>query len=247
MSPSQDRADPRPGRAPVGSEPGATLRATGLRKSFGPPERRRSVLNGVDLNLPAVSVTVVRADPEAGATTLVRCLGLTYRPEGGSLTWTTPSGEVDLATVDARTVAWVRRRLVVASDGDLVAPPRRTVRDVLDRALGAHRPNVEDAGDLLARAGLDTVANDAVGAASPRDRTLLATLVALARRPAVVLLDEPFTGLTPNAASTVGRMVTSARDEGAAVLLTEPTAAVNHRPLPVDHLYQLKQGRIGPQ
>jgi len=225
---------------------GVGLRAAGVRKGFVRAGRRTEVLDDVDLELGAGATIVVRAEPLAGATTLVRCLGASYRADAGQVLLTSPVGSVDLCRADGRTVAWVRRHLVAIGDSELIAPPRRSTRAVLERALRSSA-DATDATDarcehVLDRLGLATIADEAVGRLGAADRALLATAVALLRSAPVALLDEPFRGQAPDTVRALADLIDDERAGGAAVLV------VASRPVPdtltVDGTRSLSQGRI---
>lgn len=222
---------------------GVGLRAAGIRKGFPHAGRRTEVLAGVDLDLAPGTTTVVRAEPLAGATTLVRCLSASYRADGGGVLLSSSEASLDLCRADGRTIAWVRRHLVAIGDGELIAPPRRSARAVLERVLRSseERPGVR-CEDVLDRLGLTAVADEAVGRLGATDRALLSTAVALLRATPVVLLDEPFRGQAPDTVDALARLIDDERDSGAAVLV------VASRPVPdtlrVDGTRTLSEGRI---
>lgn len=224
---------------------GVGLRAEGVRKGFVRAGRRTEVLDDIDLELGAGATIVVRAEPLAGATTLVRCLGASYRADAGQVLLASPVGSVDLCRADGRTVAWVRRHLVAIGDGELIAPPRRSTRAVLERALRSSADATDARCDhVLDRLGLATIANEAVGRLGAADRALLATAVALLRSAPVALLDEPFRGQAPDTVRALADLIDAERASGAAVLV------VASRPVPdtlsVDGTRSLSQGRITP-
>lgn len=224
---------------------GVGLRAAGVRKGFPHAGRRTEVLDAVDLEIEPGTTTVVRVEPPGGATTLVRCLGASYRVDAGEVLLTSSDGSVDLCLAEGRTIAWIRRHLVALGDGELIAPPRRSARAVLARAL---RSNAAASGDrcddVLDHLGLAAIAGEAVGRLGASDRSLLATAVALLRSAPVVLLDEPFRAQDPEAVLALVDLIEGERASGAAILL------VASRPVPdtltVDGNSNLSQGRITP-
>lgn len=224
---------------------GVGLRAAGVRKGFRHAGRRTEVLDAVDLEVEPGATTVVIAEPLAGATTLVRCLGASYRADAGEVLLTSPHGSVDLCRADGRTIAWIRRHVVAIGDGELIAPPRRSARAVLERALRSNAGAPGDrCDDVLDRLGLTPISDEAVGRLGASDRALLATAVALLRSAPVVLLDEPFRAQAPETVRALADLVDDERASGAAVLL------VASRPVPdtltVDGVRSLSQGRITP-
>lgn len=63
-----------------GRTPSAAIRATGLRKSYG----GRTVLDGIDLHVPASSVFALLGPNGAGKTTTVRILSTLVAADGGT-------------------------------------------------------------------------------------------------------------------------------------------------------------------
>jgi alpha-D-ribose 1-methylphosphonate 5-triphosphate synthase subunit PhnL len=224
---------------------GVGLRAVGVRKGFRHAGRRTEVLAAVDLEIEPGTTTLVRVEPLGGATTVVRCLGASYRVDAGEVLLTSPDGSVDLCRAEGRTVAWIRRHVVAIGDGELIAPPRRSARAVLERALRSNAGAPADrCADVLSRLGLAAIADEAVGRLGASDRALLATAVALLRSAPVVLLDEPFRAQAPETVRALADLIDDERASGAAVLL------VASRPVPdtltVDGVRSLSQGRITP-
>ncbi|MDY7100810.1 MAG: ATP-binding cassette domain-containing protein [Actinomycetota bacterium] len=171
------------------------LTVTGLTKAFaGGP-----VLRDVELVARGGSVVTVTGPPGSGTTTLARCLTGTYRPDAGSVAIgadTPPAsanghGEpVDLATADARTVAWARRHHVAALDGPLAVPPRRPAASAVARLTGLDE---SAATVVLDRAGAAHLAATPVGRLRGEERRRVALAAALGGTAPIVVLDDPGT------------------------------------------------------
>ena len=122
--------------------------------SFRYPDTERTVLDDVNLELPAGSVVALVGDNGAGKTTLVKLLTGMYRPTNGRIALDgVPLGEVDLGDWRAQTSAafqdFARLELLLRESvgvGDLHHVDEAAwVSGALERAGG---------GDLIGRAGL---------------------------------------------------------------------------------------------
>ena len=184
------------------------LEASGLTRAFGP----RRVLRGVDLTLQRSEVLAVVGPNGAGKTTLLRLLAGLMRPTSG-------------------TVRILGRR-VVSSDADSRRPigllshqsllyDDLSVRENLlftARLHGMAHP-AEAADAMLAAVGLSERAGE-----SPRrlSRGLLqraAIARALIHEPALVLLDEPFTGLDAPSSDKLRRLLRDTLGGGRGVVV----------------------------
>ncbi|HEX3552356.1 MAG TPA: ABC transporter ATP-binding protein [Thermoanaerobaculia bacterium] len=180
------------------SEP--LLEVRGLRKAYSlrrPFGARRSVaaLTGVDLAIGAGSRLALAGRSGSGKSTLVRCLALLETPDAGEIRL----GGQDLASLPRRRRAAFRPRLqLVFQDPAAALNPRFSALDAVEepmrlQGLGDRR---ERALELMARVGLPAeLAGRPVPRLSGGQKRRLLLARALATRPAVLLLDEPFTGL----------------------------------------------------
>lgn len=183
------------------------IAAAGLERRFG----SFRVLRGLDLSVPRASVMALFGPNGAGKTTLLRILaGLTSPTRGSVAILGRP------APVDART----RGRIGVVSHetflyGDL------TARENL--AYYARLYGVGDIGRidrLIERVGLARFADRRARAFSRGMAQRLALARAILHEPDLLLLDEPFTGLDPQGAEVLSRMLHEERSRGTTIILT---------------------------
>ncbi|MDX3530109.1 ATP-binding cassette domain-containing protein [Streptomyces sp. ID05-39B] len=181
----------------------------GLEKRFG----QVRALRGLDLAVPEGTVCGVLGRNGAGKTTAVRLLTTLLRPDGGS---------ARIAGHDlVREAAAVRRVIGVTGqdttvDGDLTGRQNLRLFARLHRVRGpAGRTDA-----LLERFGLTEAADRAASGYSGGMRRRLDLAASLVRRPRVLFLDEPTTGLDPASRGEVWAVVRELRDEGTTVLLT---------------------------
>ncbi|MBW8873937.1 MAG: ABC transporter ATP-binding protein [Acidobacteria bacterium] len=180
------------------SEP--LLEARGLRKTYTlrrPFGARQAVaaLAGVDLAVDAGSRLALAGRSGSGKSTLVRCLALLEASDGGEIRL----GGQDLASLPRRRRAAFRPRLqLVFQDPAAALNPRFSALDTVEEPMRLQgvKDRRERALELMAQVGLPAaLASRPVPRLSGGQKRRLLLARALATRPAVLLLDEPFTGL----------------------------------------------------
>ncbi|GAB6936888.1 ABC transporter ATP-binding protein [Isoptericola variabilis] len=191
------------------STSGPAIRVQGVEKSFG----ELHVLRGVDLDVAPGSIFALLGSNGAGKTTLVRILSTLLKADAGT------------ATVHGYDVAAkpgdVRRSISLT--GQFAAVDEvLTGRENL--VLVAKLRHLPDAGaiadDLLARFSLTEAGDRRAGTYSGGMRRRLDIAMSLIGDPPIVFLDEPTTGLDPQARIDVWKTVKSLADNGTTVLLT---------------------------
>lgn len=168
----------------------------------------------------------------AGKTTLLRLAASLARPSSGVLRYQgAPAREAFPA---AR--GWIG----FASHHSLLYP-ELTVRENLEFHRRLHRAET-DLGDLLARHGLLAVADTPARWLS-RGTAQRATLArALLHAPALLLLDEPFSGLDAAAGERLSERIREARERGAALIAA--THDVGRGLAIADRFIVLRRGRV---
>ena len=157
----------------------------GVRASYGPLE----VLHGIDLSVPEGSVLAVVGPSGSGKTTLLRCIGGFEHPT---------AGEVVIGGVPVTGQRWVppHKRSIgyVSQDGALF--PHLSVGANVGFGLPRAERTDERIADLLTTVNLDpSLARRRPDQLSGGQQQRVSLARALARRPAVMLLDEPFSAL----------------------------------------------------
>ncbi|MFE7140512.1 ATP-binding cassette domain-containing protein [Streptomyces sp. NPDC057644] len=189
----------------------AAIRAEGLTKRFG----KKQALAGVDLDAAPGTVLGVLGPNGAGKTTTVRVLSTLLRPDSGRA-WM--AGHDVLADPEA-----VRRDLGLSGQYAAV-DEKLTGREnlyLVARLYGFGRHAARRrAGQLLAGFDLEDAADLPSGTYSGGMRRRLDLAGALVARPAVVVLDEPTTGLDPRGRADTWQAVRDLVAEGTTVLLT---------------------------
>lgn len=170
-------------------------------------------MRGLDLAVTPGTVCGILGPNGAGKTTAVRLLTTLLRPDAGS---------ARVAGHDlVREPEAVRRAIAVtgqhaSADGDLTG--RQNLR--LFARLHRVRGPAERAAELLDRFGLTEAADRAASTYSGGMRRRLDLAASLIRRPEVLFLDEPTTGLDPASRNLIWEAVRELTADGTTVLLT---------------------------
>ncbi|MEU8987579.1 ATP-binding cassette domain-containing protein [Streptomyces sp. NPDC048558] len=181
----------------------------GLEKRFGEVH----ALRGLDLAVAQGTVCGLLGPNGAGKTTAIRLLTTLLRPDAGS---------ARVAGHDLlRDPAAVRRSIGVTGqyasvDGDLTGRENLRLFARLHRVRGP----AERAGELLDRFGLTEAADRQASTYSGGMRRRLDLAASLVRRPDVLFLDEPTTGLDPASRNRIWDAVRELTSDGTTVLLT---------------------------
>ena len=211
--------------------PVPAIRITGLSKSFG----ELAVLRGVDLDIAPGSIVALLGSNGAGKTTLVKILATLLRADAGRAT----VNGFDVAAEPAE----VRRSISLtgqfaAVDGILTG---RENLVLMARLRHLDRPGAV-ADDLLDRFSLTEAGGRRVASWSGGMRRRLDIAMSLIGSPAVVFLDEPTTGLDPEARRDVWASIRQLARDGSTVLLT--TQHLEEAEQLADRIAILHEGRI---
>ncbi len=215
--------------APVTDRPAIHVR--GLVKSY----KKLSVLRGVDFDVARGSIFALLGSNGAGKTTIVRILSTLLSLDAGTAT----VEGFDVATEPAN----VRESISLTGQFaavDEVLTGRENLQ-LVARLRHLPKPG-QVADDLLARFDLVDAAGRKVATYSGGMRRRLDIAMSLIGRPAVIFLDEPTTGLDPEARAEVWRVIRELADHGTTVLLT--TQHLEEAEKLADRIAILHQGRI---
>jgi ABC-type cobalamin/Fe3+-siderophores transport system ATPase subunit len=217
-----------------------TARLRGSALDVGYDNRR--VVEGVDINIPDGSFTVIVGPNACGKSTLLRALARLLRPSAGAV------------TLDGKEIHQIPSKEVARSLGLLpqtsVAPDGITVTDLVARGRYPHQ-------SLLSRWSRDderavTEAMEATGVTSLKNRLLdelsggqrqrVWIAMALAQETPILLLDEPTTFLDIAHQVELLDLIEDLRAEGRTVVAV--LHELNHAARYASHLIAMRDGRI---
>ncbi len=196
----------------------AMFRVAGLEKSFGPIR----VLNNVELELHAGTVTVLMGANGAGKSTLVKIMSGVYARGGGMMEL---AGQ---AYAPASPAEAIRAGVVTVhqniNDG-VVAALDVATNLTMDRLSGKGAPlffnprRVQREAQAVAdRLGLQVDMAASISDLSLADRQMVAIARAMAHEPKVMVLDEPTSSLSSAEANRLFSVIDRLREHGVAIL-----------------------------
>lgn len=204
------------------------VRVVGMRKRYGANE----ALRGVDFTLQAGEIFGLLGPNGAGKTTTLECVLGLREPDAGT---------VEICGLDARRFPReVKSRIGVALQATALQD-KITPREALD-LFGAFYPDPEPSLRLLERFDLVAKADAAFETLSGGQRQRLALALAFVHRPEVVILDEPSTGLDPQARHELHAEIRRMKREGYTVLLS--THQLDEAAALCDRVAIIDRGRI---
>ncbi len=213
----------------------ALLQATDLVKVY----RGRTVVEGVHLSVDRGEIVGLLGPNGAGKTTSFYMIVGLVRPNAGQITF----GGEEIT----RLPMYKRARMGL---GYLAQEPsifrKLTVEEnvmailqTLDMSPTQRRSRVEE---LLTDLGLLKVAKQPAYTLSGGERRKLEISRALVRNPAILMLDEPFSGVDPLSVSDIQGIVRGLRDRGLGILITDHS--VRETLAVVDRAYLLYEGKV---
>jgi ABC-2 type transport system ATP-binding protein len=207
---------------------GAALRLRGLRKAYGDVV----AVDGIDLDAAAGECFALLGPNGAGKTTTIEiCEGLL----------TADAGTVELVGLSwASDARRLRQRLGVQLQETQLAD-KLTVEETLRlfRSFYERGPAVED---VIAIVQLDEKKRSRVGQLSGGQKQRLAIACALVGDPELLFLDEPTTGLDPQARRQVWQLIEQFKAEGRSVILT--THYMDEAERLSDHVAIMDHGKV---
>jgi ABC-2 type transport system ATP-binding protein len=209
----------------------AAIEVRGLEKSY----KDVSVLRGVDFDVRAGSILALLGSNGAGKTTVIRILSTLLKADAGT------------ASVNGFDVA---RRSADVRESISLTGQFAAVDEILtgreNLVLVAKLRHLKDPGrhadDLLARFSLTDAGARKVSAYSGGMRRRLDIAMSMIGTPRVIFLDEPTTGLDPQARIEVWQAVKKLAASGTTVLLT--TQYLDEAEQLADRIAILHEGRI---
>ncbi|MCU6711372.1 ATP-binding cassette domain-containing protein [Paenibacillus sp. J5C_2022] len=207
------------------------IEVKGLRKSY----KNTEVLKGVDFNVKRGEIFALLGSNGAGKTTTVRILTTLLKQDGGT------------ATVNGFDVAskpdHVRQSISLTGQFAAVDEIMNGRENLIMIAKLRHLDHPRQvADDLLRRFGLTDASERRVSTYSGGMRRRLDIALSLVGHPQIIFLDEPTTGLDPEARIETWKIVKELADGGTTVLLT--TQYLEEAEQLADRIAILHEGRI---
>jgi len=187
-------------------ENGLMMRVTGLKKYYGEVH----AVDGISFAIPRASVFTILGPNGAGKTTTLEILEGIREPDAGEI-------EVFGARLKRVDRATKERMGVLLQDGNF--EPYLRVKEVV-QLFAAFFPSALPIDDVLARVALQEKANAMIKTLSGGQRQRLAVGIALVNDPELIFLDEPTTGLDPQARRNMWSIVTDLKEQGKTIILT---------------------------
>jgi ABC-2 type transport system ATP-binding protein len=208
-----------------------SIQVKDLQKSY----KKLNVLKGVHFTVDHGSIFALLGSNGAGKTTIVKILTTLLKQDGG----TAIVNGFDVASKPDN----VRQSLSLTGQFAAVDEILTGQENLIMIARLRHLKNPRQvADDLLKRFGLTDAANRRVSTYSGGMRRRLDLAMSLVGKPQIIFLDEPTTGLDPEARIEVWKVVKELADGGRTVFLT--TQNLEEAEQLADHIAILHEGKI---
>lgn len=211
--------------------PSKSIQVKGLHKSY----KQLQVLKGVDFEVEEGSIFALLGSNGAGKTTVVKILTTLLNQDGGTAT----VNGFDVASKPENVRQAISLTGQFAAVDEILTGRENLIMIAKLRYLKNPR---QIADDLLQRFGLTDAADRRASTYSGGMRRRLDIALSLVGNPKIIFLDEPTTGLDPEARIEVWKIVKELADGGTTVLLT--TQYLEEAEQLADRIAILHEGRI---
>ena len=187
------------------------LRIKGLSKRYRTGD---VALKGIDLEVPDGQVMALIGPSGAGKSTVIRCINRLVEPTSGSAAL----NGVDVVTLGSADLRRVRRRMGMIFQEYALVERLSVMENVLTGRLGYvafwqswlrrfPQADIDEAFRLLARVGLDHMADKRADELSGGQRQRVGICRALIQNPELLLVDEPTASLDPKTSRQIMRLI----------------------------------------
>jgi ABC-2 type transport system ATP-binding protein len=216
----------RPVASPTAGGP--VIQATDLRKQYG----ELAAVDGVTFEVAAGEIFGLLGPNGAGKTTTVEMLEGLRKPDGG---------EARVLGLDVSRQAGALKERIGVQLQTAALYPELTVVEVIDLFRSFYRRTLPT-DQLIEWLGLGERRTALTKVLSGGQRQRLSVALALVNDPELVFLDEPTTGMDPQARRSLWDLISSLRDRGTSVLLT--THYMDEAEQLCDHIGIMDHGKI---
>ena len=187
------------------------LRIRGLTKRYRTGDL---ALRGIDLDMPDGEVMALIGPSGAGKSTVIRCINRLVEPTAGTVTL----NDTEITTLGSRELRRVRRRMGMIFQEYALVERLTVMENVLSGRLGYvgfwqsfmrkfPQADIDEAFRLLARVGLDHMADKRADELSGGQRQRVGICRALIQNPDLLLVDEPTASLDPKTSRQIMRLI----------------------------------------
>ncbi|MET7718181.1 ATP-binding cassette domain-containing protein [Streptomyces sp. NPDC005407] len=219
-----------------GPQSPAAVSTVGLRKSYGD----KTVLNGIDLRIPAGSVFALLGPNGAGKTTTVQILSTLIAADGGQAQ--VAGHDVATSPDGVRTAIGVTGQFS-AVDGLITGEENMLLMADLHHL--SKREGRRTAAELLERFDLTEAAKKPASTYSGGMKRRLDIAMTLVGNPRIIFLDEPTTGLDPRSRHNMWQIIRELVSDGVTVFLT--TQYLEEADQLADRIAVLNDGKIAAE
>jgi len=227
------------------------VKVEGMKKSFGGLQ----ILNGIDLEVDAGEVVSIIGPSGSGKTTILRCLNLLERPDGGRievdgqvLCEDGPGGRVNFAS--KREIRKIREEVGMVFQRFNLFPHMTALENVIEAPMavkGIDKATATSrAQELLDSVGLSHRADHYPLQMSGGQQQRVAIARALAMDPALMLFDEVTSAVDPELAGEILLVMKHLAEQGMTMIVVTHemgfAADVSDRVLFIDHGLVVEQG-----
>jgi len=207
------------------------IQVKGLQKSY----KELQVLKGVDFEVEKGNIFALLGSNGAGKTTLVKILTTLLKPDGGSAS----INGFDVSSKPDHVRQTISLTGQFAAVDEILTGRENLMMIAKLRYLKNPR---QVADDMLLRFGLTDAADRRVSTYSGGMRRRLDIALSIVGKPQIIFLDEPTTGLDPEARIEVWKIVKELANDGTTVLLT--TQYLEEAEQLADRIAILHEGKI---
>jgi len=186
-----------------GGAKGSAIAVRELRRRFG----KQQVLDGVSLDCPRHEITTIVGPSGCGKTVLLKHLNLLLRPDFGRIV----IEGVDVTRLGSRAVDGVREKFGMLFQAGALFDSMSVFDNVafplVEKTALTRQQIAARVHEILAQVGLDGMERKYPSELSGGMQKRTALARALIRRPSILMLDEPTTGLDPTRSGAIHQLV----------------------------------------